>query len=344
MTVPVLRSDPSKISTTVKEAVVDSLVNLTYAQISGEGSTGQYLFGARPRTLLNSGFLLPQKQATGDDEVTSPIWISSHGMQLQMAAGVSQVITVRPKVALYVRVIPRQADLRLPNCRASFGLRKHVAEELKAERIKRLDAEWKKIKGDYKYRSKHPGWSTIQERIVEEIYAARGIPHRLITTAEIEEPAEPSDESEDDVPDQIIAASPTELVEINDADFEPLTVPHKWMRLDVSLPALTLDMGKNLDQLSADVAAHEKRMNDVIAARLTAWAESDDPETGGKHWGYRTKLKVPASQYKRWSNFLELARKSTVPIALPKIRLAWELRSEERRVGKECRSRWSPYH
>ena len=22
----------------------------------------------------------------------------------------------------------------------------------------------------------------------------------------------------------------------------------------------------------------------------------------------------------------------------------WPLRSEERRVGKECRSRWSPYH
>ena len=24
--------------------------------------------------------------------------------------------------------------------------------------------------------------------------------------------------------------------------------------------------------------------------------------------------------------------------------LDWMLRSEERRVGKECRSRWSPYH
>ena len=22
----------------------------------------------------------------------------------------------------------------------------------------------------------------------------------------------------------------------------------------------------------------------------------------------------------------------------------WQMRSEERRVGKECRSRWSPYH
>src|SRR3712207_7123775 len=25
-------------------------------------------------------------------------------------------------------------------------------------------------------------------------------------------------------------------------------------------------------------------------------------------------------------------------------RPAWDARSEERRVGKECRSRWSPYH
>ena len=28
----------------------------------------------------------------------------------------------------------------------------------------------------------------------------------------------------------------------------------------------------------------------------------------------------------------------------PKIKPSTDLRSEERRVGKECRSRWSPYH
>src|SRR5256885_5099003 len=27
-----------------------------------------------------------------------------------------------------------------------------------------------------------------------------------------------------------------------------------------------------------------------------------------------------------------------------KVSLGWGIRSEERRVGKECRSRWSPYH
>src|SRR2546422_8660952 len=29
---------------------------------------------------------------------------------------------------------------------------------------------------------------------------------------------------------------------------------------------------------------------------------------------------------------------------VPKNPAAWIMRSEERRVGKECRSRWSPYH
>src|SRR5256885_17231898 len=31
-------------------------------------------------------------------------------------------------------------------------------------------------------------------------------------------------------------------------------------------------------------------------------------------------------------------------LALGEYFFGWDLRSEERRVGKECRSRWSPYH
>jgi len=30
--------------------------------------------------------------------------------------------------------------------------------------------------------------------------------------------------------------------------------------------------------------------------------------------------------------------------AYPFVEIKWLDRSEERRVGKECRSRWSPYH
>src|SRR3712207_9257313 len=35
---------------------------------------------------------------------------------------------------------------------------------------------------------------------------------------------------------------------------------------------------------------------------------------------------------------------SDLEINLPKISYTYDTRSEERRVGKECRSRWSPYH
>src|SRR5437016_9500929 len=35
---------------------------------------------------------------------------------------------------------------------------------------------------------------------------------------------------------------------------------------------------------------------------------------------------------------------TTSLLARPEISTIWLARSEERRVGKECRSRWSPYH
>ena len=46
-------------------------------------------------------------------------------------------------------------------------------------------------------------------------------------------------------------------------------------------------------------------------------------------------------------SFTAMGYKSTpqIPEYLEKMGLnAYEYRSEERRVGKECRSRWSPYH
>ena len=43
-----------------------------------------------------------------------------------------------------------------------------------------------------------------------------------------------------------------------------------------------------------------------------------------------------------WENPLKKG-KATHPSILA-WRIPWTVRSEERRVGKECRSRWSPYH
>lgn len=322
---PVVRANPSEISTTVKEAVVDALVSMTHAQVSGAGEFGKYLFGARPRTLLNSAFLLPELQAEGGDEVTSPIWISSHGLQIQIAAGVSSEISIQPQVSVYVRVLPKEEDLARPNCRPTFRLRRDVAVELKAILKARLEQEWEKVKGAYLSRFKHPEWRRIREEIREEVYKAKGIPKNLVSS-ESEEPREVSEESEEsESPQEGLAAHAAAEVIAQDDNFEPLAVPHKWLRLDIPLPELRLDPSKGGPAIELAALGHAALMNKAIADFLAAWASSPDPDHGGKLWAYRSQLKVRPSQYKKWSEFLEQARKSPNPISLPEVQLGWDL-------------------
>lgn len=332
MSSPILRADPAAISPTLNEAVVDSILSLTYAQLSGQGSAGQYLFGARPRALLNSGFLLPQRSPSGDDEVTSPIWVSSHGLQMQLNAVSTSMVVVQPRLSLYVRVLPREEDLKRPNCRPVFMLRQVVVNELKSERNKRLDEEWEKVKGSYTSRWKHPGWAEIRKKVVDEVYAAKGIPRQMLISDLPQEAMDGNwdigsdDDSAGETTKEAIPALPTpRALPIKDEHFAPLQLPHKWMRLEVELPALELDTAKPNSALQADVDDHAVRMNDVIARRLDEWAHSDDPETGGKTWGYRRQLSIPASQYANWALFLDRVRKSDLPLAIPRIQLSWHL-------------------
>ena len=46
----------------------------------------------------------------------------------------------------------------------------------------------------------------------------------------------------------------------------------------------------------------------------------------------------------KWLNGGTQCEVTVVPCDNYSHEMLYELRSEERRVGKECRSRWSPYH
>lgn len=337
MSQPTLRANPAEISATLKEAVVDSLLNLTYAQLSGQGEAGEYLYGARPRTLLNSGFLLPQRNPLGDDEVTSPIWVSSHGLQMQLNLSESSIITVQPNLCVYVRVLPQEEDLTKPNCCPVFMLRRAIVDEITAERNRQLEKAWEEVKGAYTSKWKHPEWGTIRSQIVEEIYTARGIPRHLLTSdfsqdfVEVEVEVESS--SEKDIPGEGakegIFVKVGETLPIKDEHFEPLSVPHKWMRLDVSLPPLQIDTSKSYETLKSNIAEHAILMNATLSARLQEWAKSDDPNVGGKNWGYRHLVNIPASQYTKWDDFLNIVRNSKLHIALPSIQLSWNFELNE---------------
>ena len=120
-------------------------------------------------------------------------------------------------------------------------------------------------------------------------------------------------------------APATSGLPIKDEHFEPLSVPHKWLRLEVVLPDLELDTAKPTDQLEHDIADHAAHMNAAVFKRLEDWVKSDDPEAGGKAWGYRHDLQIPASQYTKWYEFLDRVRKSNLAIAIPDIQLSWDL-------------------
>ena len=59
-----------------------------------------------------------------------------------------------------------------------------------------------------------------------------------------------------------------------------------------------------------------------------------------------TVFKMAAEQFDQVADFMELPEEIRERCKWPKrlITVTMPVRSEERRVGKECRSRWSPYH
>ncbi|WP_206539456.1 DEAD/DEAH box helicase family protein [Pseudomonas monteilii] len=249
---------------------------------------------------------------------------------MQLNAVETSVVTVFPRLCVYVRVLPREEDLKRPNCRPVFMLRQAVVDEIRTARNRRLDEEWDKVKGAYTSKWKHPDWAAIRVKVVDEVYSAKGIPRHLLTSefppdvGEINEPPGEADDlgngTREGVPVKV-----GETLPIKDEHFEPLAVPHKWMRLEVELPSLELDTSKSKEAIQRDIENHATLMNAVVAKRLQDWAESDDPDTGGKAWGYRHQLTIPASQYTKWDDFLDMARKSQLRVALPQIQLNWNL-------------------
>ena len=92
----------------------------------------------------------------------------------------------------------------------------------------------------------------------------------------------------------------------------------------------------DLVDISADF--HEYRNTYFLADKLTGF----DPATGAGTLNWTRHQQIPRIAFSNMENNLEPFKGSTFPEAEYAINPA--LRSEERRVGKECRSRWSPYH
>ncbi|MCE4556285.1 helicase-related protein [Roseateles cellulosilyticus] len=326
MSSAVVRADPAKISTTLKEATVDSLLNLTFSRISGHGPEGQVLFGSRPRSILAAAFLLPPLRAEGTgDEVTQPIRITAHGLDCQVHRGIPGIITVEPRLQVYVRVLPTPEDMKRPDCAPRFRLSDEVRKLLQTQTKEALSERWKieSAGKSYKRRIDHPQWREIEQAVRREVLERLKLPVNITTLFSVEgdgtaEPGEGSGEG--------VVATGGVLPEIRDEVFKPMDLPHKWLRVPIDqahLPALVIDPAMSTAEIAAKVKQASGDLTAAVQLAVRQWADSDE----GKLWCMRKGVVVRPSQYRDWPKFLEELRADpTRELALPEIVLSWEVK------------------
>lgn len=324
MTDALLRADPSKISTTLKEGVVDALVNLTFQRISGHGEEGSVVFGVRPRSSFSSAFLLPRPLSLGEsDEVTQPIHISAHGLDFQVSRCAEGRIVVTPQLQVYVRVLPTLEDMKRADCVLRFRLNDTTRKHLKDVLFAALNEKWKEIGAGYKRRMDHPEWKKIEAEIRDKVNLDLGLP-RDIKTLFLEESSSTDQQSvTDEQSEEGVEVSSAGGPPLNDKYFQPLDIPHKWQRIPLGeLPKFVINPQGTKAEVLAQAASSALELNTAIANALTDWASSQD----GKDWGFRSGIKVYPSDYKGWAAFLVKIRTSDKPVALPKIEMGWDAR------------------
>src|SRR5260370_40463594 len=105
-----------------------------------------------------------------------------------------------------------------------------------------------------------------------------------------------------------------------------------------SFPVLTLTLIATGLLASAQEPSKEAKIVRVLALMK---AEALTDQVFEQMKAETASISAPNASEKERAHAREIQAKI---MDLVKARMSWEKRSEERRVGKECRSRWSRYH
>lgn len=273
----------------LKEAVCNSLVEMTIARVSGGGEEGRILYGSSPRRSIVSGQLLPRFNANNEDD-TSDIRIAAIGADFQVGADSNAGCTVTPAFAVYVRVLPSWDELtdEALDLEPDFKLKKAIQDTIDA-RIRQLRTERynaaKVAKPDWpslnqaqrqEIRARR---SAIEEEVRKLAYGEHGIKlesgdDQLLDTtpADLDQP--PNPDSPDDTTSRLRfgrflqrgrTVPPTLL--------ESAHPPAKWLRLDLALPSFTFALDGH--DTSARLNVYNGEMRAAALAQVRAWTKSD---------------------------------------------------------------------
>lgn len=303
-----------------KEGLVDALLNLTWQRVSGAGDEGEVVYGTKPSLRFVSGFLLPRYEETGQQDETSDIHLSTHGLDLQITDDAEGQLTVEARFAIYIRALPDWKELvrpeldLFPNPPLRRDLEQHIRDEMKARLAEAKVSEAAKPEEE---RRSH---RELQQEIYRALLGENGVevsPDGMVADAE------------ENVADDTDADQETENGEDNDTDEEiggrlhtprghyifhndnaaqDVDIPQKWRRLPVNLEPLSIELSEDNQSRQAAIAAWVSAMRAAVKATVRNWVESAD----GRDWAYRPATIRPSHfrTEETWNAFLTELRKS----------------------------------
>jgi hypothetical protein len=334
---PLVAVDPSKIGVSLKEAFVDSILNIVYARCAGAGEFGEVIYRGKPSTILTSGFLLPSIDPLSNDDVSNDIQIGAHGVDFQIAAGVHGEIAVTPSFFIYVRVLPTRAEIESgKNFKVGFRLRRELDRALRQNIKERRYQEWAINQTAYGPEGRRSeAWKAKRQEIASDVRKELGIseywdrigkmPSSEATSEsarEIEE-NEFEDEGGIEIPDEETEVGIFVASDMPDDQAEPVDVPQKWLRLNVEAPVLRFVPDLEERELGKLIDAANEALTESVQNAFDLWIENDNPNTGGKLWAYRDGLSIVPSDLKNWDKFLEKARLEGGSVPQPRIKVEW---------------------
>jgi hypothetical protein len=304
-----------------KEGIVDALLNLTWQRASGAGTEGETIFGAKPSLRFVSGFLLPRFEESGQQDETSDIHISAHGLDCQIAASARGNLVISAAFSIYVRSLPSWDELTkpelelFPNLPLRGDLEVAIRETMKERMTVALAAE--EIKPSDQRRQRRD----LQQQIYRELLGNHGVevssddwvvdagvnPEQAAGTPETDS----SDQGEAAAEGSRLVTQRGRYIFHRDEAAQEIDIPQKWKRLSIDLMPLSVDIS---DEAAVQVAVETwiGQMREGIVKAVAAWVETEE----GRDWAYRAANIRPSyiQSEKAWNDFLSTLR-SVVPSA-----------------------------
>lgn len=260
-----LKSLPPRIAANLddtKEGLVDALLNLTWQRASGAGAEGETIFGTKPSLRFVSGFLLPRFEESGQEDETSDIHISAHGLDCQIASSAKGNLVISVTFSIYVRTLPSWNELTKPELEIfpNPPLRRDLDVAIRATMRERMTvavaAEEAKPADQRRQRS------DLQQEIYRELLGNNGVEvssDDWVVDAGID-PEQTAGTPETDSSDQdetaegasrLVARRGCYIFHTDEAAQE-IDIPQKWRRLSVELPPLSVEIS---DEAAVQTAA-----------------------------------------------------------------------------------------